>query len=93
MQTEKETLPSLSLSEMGVEVNKILSVWIRCTRPTVSIDADMFRMFFPFLPVAHTVHNKSTGNPVFILVNRLDAIKRVQAHYQLHEGKKLNGTL
>ena len=75
-------------AEVEAIVATTCSIWERCKRETVSIDAQIFIKIFPFLKIIHTIHDQG-GNPYLILVNREDAIKKVTNHYGLKRGDQI----
>ena len=69
-------------------VARLLSTWRRSERKTLSIEADMFRMF-PYLNPIHTIHDKSTENILYIVVNREESIKAIESREMVTNGTPL----
>lgn len=71
--------------DRNVLVARIVTEWSRGKRITVAIDAKTYSALFHFIPVTHTVHDKS-GNPITLVVDRKEAIKLASKHYRLNYG-------
>lgn len=69
-----------------VLVAKQLTLWERCKRPCITLDADTFSRYFSFLEPKHTIHNQKTGDPLFMMFDKEYAVKTVKAHYRMHRG-------
>ena len=78
--------------QRDILVVKILSTWVSCPRKRLSIDASTFTQYFPFLSqhVEDTVHDRTSGNIKFLIVNKETAIREAKAHYRLHYGTSLH---
>ncbi len=65
-----------------INAARILTSWERSTRENVSIEAKTYGIYFWFIEPVHTIHNEK-GNPVFIIVNKKEAIRQAKREYNL----------
>ena len=68
--------------DKAIFVARTISSW-RGSGSTVSLDKRVYLSFFSTLKPVHTIHNKKTGDPIFILVNRQEAIDLAKKVYNL----------
>ena len=74
---------TMTPEDKAIFVARTISSWEKTDRETISLEAKVYTTFFPTLVIVHTVHDLKTGNPVFILVNRQDAILSAKRIYNL----------
>lgn len=68
--------------DKAIFVARTISSW-RGKSENVSLDKRVYMSFFSTLKPVHTVHDKKTRDPIFILVNRKDAIESAKKVYNL----------
>lgn len=83
-------MPSLSEDSLDVIYMRMLTIWKRSKRPTVSIDALVYKNHFSFIPHKDLVIDSTNSDRVlFVLLDREKAIQSVEQRRDLHYGPQV----
>lgn len=79
----------LTQEQRDTIISRFISTWHKSERQYISIDADTFTQFFPFLDVVNQITDQS-GRLILVMVDRKQAVEQTCLKYDLRLGKELN---
>ena len=83
---------AMSKEEQESIALRFLDAWEQSTRRDVSVEYLTHKQLFYFIPIKHTVFDQAS-NPVFIVYDKVKALKLAKGHYNMILGKDLTGVV